>query len=142
MNGKRRPRRPFRLATWPWLRSRRSWLRQLRARATSKVDGVRAKLKHGTLEVKGSRGKDAVALRLKAGDLNRIEIDVGNDDSADFAVPRQAVKRIAVEARGGDDLVRIDDANGIFTDTIPTTLDGEAETTTSPAAPEQSGCWR
>ena len=90
-----------------------------------KVDGVRAKLKHGTLEVKGSASKDAVALRLKAGDPNRIQIDVGNDDSADFAVPRQAVKRLTVEARGGDDLVRIDDANGVFTDTIPTTLDGE-----------------
>ena len=89
-----------------------------------KVDGVRAKLKHGTLEVKGSAGKDAVALRLNAGDPNRIQIDVGNDDAADFSVPRQAVKRLAVRARGGDDLVRIDDANGVFTDTIPTTLDG------------------
>jgi Ca2+-binding RTX toxin-like protein len=90
-----------------------------------KVDGVRAKLKHGTLEVKGSGEKDAVALRLKAGDPNRIQIDVGNDDVADFSVPRQHVKRLAVRARGGDDLVRIDDANGVFTDTIPTTLDGE-----------------
>src|SRR5215203_92934 len=90
-----------------------------------KVDGVRAKLKHGTLEVKGSAGKDAVALRLKVGDPNRIQIDVGNDDAADFSVPRDAVKRLAVRARGGDDLVRIDDANGAFTDTIPTTLDGD-----------------
>src|SRR5215211_6668248 len=64
-----------------------------------KVDGVRAKLKHGTLEVKGSRDKDAVALRLKAGDPNRVEVDVGNDDSADFSFRRQDVKRLAVEAR-------------------------------------------
>src|SRR5215217_9508837 len=58
-----------------------------------KVDGVRAKLKHGTLEVKGSGEKDAVALRLKAGDPSRIQIDVGNDDAADFSFPRQQVKR-------------------------------------------------
>ena len=32
--------------------------------------------------------------------------------------------RIAVDAGRGDDFVRIDEVNGIFTDTIPTTLDG------------------
>src|SRR5215217_5582724 len=90
-----------------------------------KVDGVRAKIKHGTLEVTGSRGTDAVALRLKAGDTNRVEVDVGNDDSADFAFQRRTVKRLAVDTRGGDDLVRIDETNGIFTDTIPTSLNGE-----------------
>jgi Ca2+-binding RTX toxin-like protein len=89
-----------------------------------KADGVRAKVKHGTLEVSGSRGNDAVALRLKAGDLNRVEVDVGNDDSADFSFRRQKVKMLAVDARDGDDLVRIDEANGVFTDTIATTLDG------------------
>jgi Ca2+-binding RTX toxin-like protein len=89
-----------------------------------KADGVRAKVKHGTLEVKGSRGKDAVALRLKAGDLNRAEVDVGNDGSADFSFRRQNVKRLAVHAGDGDDLVRIDEANGVFTDTIATSLDG------------------
>ena len=34
------------------------------------------------------------------------------------------VNRIAVDARAGDDFVRIDEANGAFTDSIPTTLDG------------------
>ena len=125
MNGKRRPERPFRLATVAVVAVAALVAPAVSSASNQKVDGVRAKLKHGTLEVKGSRGTDAVALRLKAGDPNRVEVDVGNDDSADFAVPRQAVKRIAVEARAGDDLVRIDDANGIFTDTIPTTLDGE-----------------
>src|SRR5215207_7302907 len=65
-----------------------------------KVNGVRAKLKHGTLEVKGSRDTDAIALRLKAGDPNRVEVDVGNDNSADFSFQRQAIKRLAVDARG------------------------------------------
>jgi Ca2+-binding RTX toxin-like protein len=88
------------------------------------ADGVRAKVKHGTLEVTGSDGTDAVALRLKAGDANRVEVDVGNDASADFSFRRQKVKRLAVDARDGDDLVRIDEANGVFTDTIATTLDG------------------
>src|SRR5215208_2424927 len=125
MISNRRPGRPFRLVTVAVVAVAALVAPAVASASNPKVDGVRAKLKHGTLEVKGSAGKDAVALRLKAGDLNRIQIDVGNDDSADFAVPRQAVKRIAVEARGGDDLVRIDDANGVFTDTITATLDGE-----------------
>ena len=37
---------------------------------------------------------------------------------------RKHVARIVVDARFGDDLVRIDDANGAFTDVIPTTIDG------------------
>ena len=43
---------------------------------------------------------------------------------ANFQVRREHVKRIVVDARGGDDFVRIDEANGAFTDSIPTTLDG------------------
>src|SRR5215218_1353340 len=92
--------------------------------ANQKVEGVRAKVKHGTLEVKGSGGSDAVALRLKPGDPKRIQVDVGDDGAADFSFQRQIVKRLAVNTRGGDDVVRIDEINGIFTDTIPTTLDG------------------
>ena len=37
---------------------------------------------------------------------------------------RARVDRIDVEGRAGDDLLRIDDSNGVFTDAIPTTLDG------------------
>src|SRR5215216_2765701 len=122
----RRHQWPFRLlATMAVLAVAALLVPAVSSASNHKVDGVRAKLKHGTLEVKGSGEKDAVALRLKAGDPSRIQIDVGNDDAADFSFPRQAVKRLTVHARGGDDLVRIDDANGVFTDTIPTTLDGE-----------------
>src|SRR3989442_2359 len=36
----------------------------------------------------------------------------------------RGVTRIAVNARAGDDLVRIDESNGVFTDSSPTTIDG------------------
>jgi hypothetical protein len=89
-----------------------------------KVDGVRAKVKHGTLEVKGSRQGDALALRLKAGDSTEVQVDVGDDGSADFSFARNEVFAINVSTAKGDDSVRIDDANGAFTDSIQTTIDG------------------
>jgi RTX calcium-binding nonapeptide repeat (4 copies) len=89
-----------------------------------KVDGVRAAIKRGTLEVKGSHRADAVALRLRAGDPNTIQVDVGDDGSADFSFARSDASAINVEMRNGNDSARVDDANGAFTDSIPTTISG------------------
>jgi hypothetical protein len=89
-----------------------------------KADGVRAKAKHGTLEVKGDHRPNAVALRLKDGDPNQIQVDVGDDGSADFSFTRSDTHAIDVDAGRSDDSVRIDDANGAFTDSIPTEIDG------------------
>jgi hypothetical protein len=83
-----------------------------------------AKLKHGLLRVKGSRASDAIALRLNAGDPGTLQVDFGDDGSADFSFARNKIANIAVDARAGDDRVRIDDSNGAFTDTIPTAIDG------------------
>ncbi len=90
------------------------------------VDGVLAQVKRGTLEVKGSRRADAIALRLKAGDPNRVEVDVGGDGSADFSFARSRLAAIGLSLGDGDDAVRVDDANGPFTDAIPTTIAGGA----------------
>jgi RTX calcium-binding nonapeptide repeat (4 copies) len=84
------------------------------------------KLKHGVLRVKGTEASDKIALRLEAGNPTILQVDVGDDGSADFSFERNEIATIAVDARPGDDLVRIDDSNGPFTDSIPTTLDGEA----------------
>jgi len=86
----------------------------------------RPKLKHGVLTVLGTDRAEKIALRLKAGDAATLQVDVGDDGSADFSFKRKLVARIAVDARAGDDLVRIDDANGAFTTAIPTTIDAGA----------------
>jgi len=83
-----------------------------------------AKLKHGVLKIKGSHANDSIALRLQPGDPGVLQVDVGDDGSADFSFDRDKIAAIAVDARGGDDLVRIDDGNGVFTDKIPTTIGG------------------
>ena len=82
------------------------------------------KLKHGVLKIKGTNASDRIALRLQAGQPGILQVDVGDDNSADFSFDRTRVAAIAVSARAGDDLVRIDEGNGVFTDTIPTTIDG------------------
>ena len=90
------------------------------------VQGVRAEIKHGALEVKGSHRADAVALRLKAGDPAVIQVDVGDEGSADFSFARSRLTAIYVRMGGGGDSVRVDDSNGAFTDTIPTAIAGDA----------------
>jgi Ca2+-binding RTX toxin-like protein len=82
------------------------------------------KVKSNTLVVKGNAASDKLALRLKKGDSNKLLIDVGANGSADFTVDRGTFTDIHVKAGGGDDLVRIDDSNGAFTTTTPTTIDG------------------
>jgi Ca2+-binding RTX toxin-like protein len=89
-----------------------------------KVEDVRAGIVSGTLEVRGGPHDDAVALRL--GDRTQVQVDVGDDGSADFSFARNDLRAINVRMRNGDDAVRIDDSNGTFTDTIPTTIAGGA----------------
>ena len=82
------------------------------------------KLKEGVLTIRGTKASDKIALRLQAGQPDALQVDVGDDGSADFYFDRNTIAKIAVNARAGNDLVRIDDSNGAFTDTIPTTIDG------------------
>jgi RTX calcium-binding nonapeptide repeat (4 copies) len=89
-----------------------------------KVNGVRAAVNHGTLNVRGSDGGQQVALRLN-GAGNQIQVDSGNDGSADFSFAAGDVDAIKVKMGDGNDLARIDDSNGAFTgNSRPTTIAG------------------
>jgi hypothetical protein len=92
--------------------------------AAAPYHGVNASLNYGTLMVKGTKGSDKIALRLKAGDPDILQVDVRDNGSADFSFKRKHIARIAVDARAGDDVVRIDEINGVFTDSIPTAIIG------------------
>ena len=81
------------------------------------------KLKHGTLTVDGSGADDTIALRLAAGRPDTLQVDA---NGTLFSFRRADVANILVDAGGGNDPVRVDETNGIFTDTIPTILDGGA----------------
>jgi hypothetical protein len=92
--------------------------------ASEKVNGVQASVKKGTLYVKGGDGGQRAAVRLKAGDASTIQVDAGDNGTADFSFDRSDVQAIKVKMGDGNDSARIDDSNGAFTNTIPTTLSG------------------
>ena len=85
-----------------------------------------AKTRAGALIIEGDRDDGRLALRLRAGDADRLELDFGDDGSADRTFKRDRFDRIEILAGGGEDRIRIDEANGVFTDTEQTTMDGEA----------------
>jgi Ca2+-binding RTX toxin-like protein len=85
---------------------------------------VKANLKDGGLTIKGTNAADAIALRLSAVQRGVLQVDVGDDGTADFEFDTADLAAIIVKAGNGDDTVRIDEGNGVFSDTIPTTLSG------------------
>jgi hypothetical protein len=92
---------------------------------SGKVAGVRAAIKHGVLNVTGSDGGQQVALRLSAGAPSEIQVDAGNNGSADFSFASGPIDAIKVKLGDGSDLARIDDSNGAFTGpSRPTTIAG------------------
>jgi hypothetical protein len=77
------------------------------------------------LRVAGDTGADRIALRLEAGDRRNLQVDLDDDGAAEATFDRGSFDTVVVVARGGDDHVRIDEANGVFANrSTPTTLLG------------------
>jgi Ca2+-binding RTX toxin-like protein len=92
--------------------------------AAAPYHSVKASLNYGTLVVKGTKGSDKIALRLRAGDSSVLEVDARDDGSPEFSFRRADVARIVVDGAAGSDAIRIDESNGVFESTTPTTLAG------------------
>jgi Ca2+-binding RTX toxin-like protein len=84
----------------------------------------RARFQHRRLVVAGTDGNDRIALRLEAGRSDVLQVDFGDDGSADFRFHLEPIAAITVDGRAGDDVVRIDDTNGAFTSSLPTIIAG------------------
>ena len=63
-----------------------------------------------TLVVTGDAAADQLALRAPANAPTTLEVDVGDNGSADFRIARSQFDRVRVLAGDGDDRVRIDDS--------------------------------
>jgi Ca2+-binding RTX toxin-like protein len=86
---------------------------------------VKGHVKKRVLAVFGTFKGETIVLRLKAGKPNRLQVDVGNNGSAESQFNRNRFNRIFVFGLGGNDVVLIDEANGVFTDTEKTILSGD-----------------
>ena len=71
-----------------------------------------AKVSQGVLTITGDSASDKLALRLKPGVPNILQVDVGADGSANFSFDRSTFDKVIVHAGGGDDIVRIAEGNG------------------------------
>ncbi|HEU5065826.1 MAG TPA: hypothetical protein VFT86_08055, partial [Gaiellaceae bacterium] len=87
------------------------------------------KVKSNKLMLVGNGDSDQLVLRLRAGDPTILEVDVGADGTADFSFNRSRFRAIDVQARGGNDEVRIDQSNGAFPDELVTIDGGQGEDT-------------
>jgi Ca2+-binding RTX toxin-like protein len=87
--------------------------------------GYTAQIVDDRLVVSGNGAGDQLALRLQAGAPTTLELDVGNNGSANFSFDRALFDRIVVNAGAGDDTVLVDQTNGVFTDTETTSLNGQ-----------------
>jgi hypothetical protein len=83
------------------------------AGATSRTS---ASVSGDTLTVTGSTASDSLALRLAAGDTNTLEVDFGDDGSAEHSFDRSTFTSIEVFLRSGNDRFRVDQVNGTFAD--------------------------
>jgi hypothetical protein len=70
------------------------------------------KPKHGLLRIEGTNASDTIALRLQAGRPDVLQVDVGDDRSADSSFRRADAARIAVDGTAGDDAVMVSGADG------------------------------
>jgi RTX calcium-binding nonapeptide repeat (4 copies) len=84
----------------------------------------RPKFRHHQLVVLGTEGADKIALRLAPGRPDVLQVDAGDDRTPDFSIHLEPIDAITVDAGPGDDVVRIDDTNGAFTSSFPTTIAG------------------
>ena len=75
-------------------------------------------LKHGVLTIEGTSGDDTIVLRLQAGRPDVLQVDVGDARKHPFHFKRDDVDSIYLDAGDGNDAVSVDEANGVFTDTI------------------------
>ena len=88
-----------------------------------------ASVSDDTLTVNGSSASEALALRLAAGDPNTLEVDFGDDGSAEHRFDRSTFSSIEVQLRSGNDRFRVDQANGAFADESLTVAAGSGNDT-------------
>jgi hypothetical protein len=82
-----------------------------------------------TLNVTTHAGSDRIALRLAPGDATTLQVDFGDDGSAEQSFARATFSTILVSTGSGADALRIDQVNGAFADEALTYSGGSGNDT-------------
>ena len=90
---------------------------------------VSASVSGDTLFVTGSNAGESLALRLSAGDTNTLDVDFGDDGSAEHSFDRSTFSSIEVALGNGSDRFRVDQVNGAFTEENLTVDGGRGDDT-------------
>ena len=93
-----------------------------------------AQVQDGTLDIVGDNASDKLALLLAPGAPGTLQLDVGEDGTADFSFDRSTFTAIDVQAGGGDDEVVVDQRSTARSPTTPSRSTAAAATTRSAAA--------
>jgi hypothetical protein len=88
------------------------------------ASGFSADVIDGTLQISGGPQAERITLRLADSDDTVLEVDLGDDGSADATFALATFATIDLDAGNGDDTVLIDQGNGTFTTAKPTVLSG------------------
>jgi len=88
-----------------------------------------ASVANDTLTVTGTNASERLALRLQAGAPGVLDVDFGDDGTAEFSFDRATFSHIDVFLRGGDDQFRVDQINGSFPDEALTVYGGNGNDT-------------
>ena len=91
--------------------------------AAAASPAIKARVVDGTLRVSGTPFADQIALRVSP-DRTQLQVDAGDDGTADATFDLNSFNAIVVKAGRGNDLVRLDTANGAFTTGTPTFVYG------------------
>jgi len=84
--------------------------------ATGATSRTSASVSGDTLGVRGSSASESLALRLAPGDANTLQVDFGDDGTAEHSFDRSTFTSIEVSLRSGSDRFRVDQVNGAFAD--------------------------
>jgi Ca2+-binding RTX toxin-like protein len=85
---------------------------------------LRAAVADGTLHISGTPFAEKITLRANALDRDELQLDLGDDGTADALFDLRTFDAIEVDAGNGDDTVKLDTANGAFTTAKATRIFG------------------
>src|SRR5262249_39220709 len=88
-----------------------------------------ASVANDTLTVTGTHASERLPLPLQAGAPGVLDVDFGDDGTAEFSFDRATFSHIDVFLRGGDDQFRVDQINGSFPDEALTVYGGNGNDT-------------